>query len=1524
MVGHRPSDWHVLDLDKDPTPGDPQRVRTLAKTLHDFADDVSEALRLVKGMAGESTLAEWAGKSAAVFKEEFDGVPKNLRKLEKSYGMCGDALADFWPKLERAQALADRALVKAREARQDLSSAQSKLSSADSWVTRASKEADKYKDDPTGSKSDADKPDEAKVRATTRDVQHAKTAHANAQSAVDSAQGALDAAKKMAEDARKMRDDAAREAKGKIDEASDAGIQNRSWWEEVGDWVSDNWDSIVAVCKVVVAVVGIIAMVIGGPILGAIVLVAALVVLADTLYKYSKGQASLWDVGLAALDCIPGMKGLTTLGGLAKGARALGKTGLKGMAAGLRGLKSARSVLTKGAKGAYNRLKSVVKGCGDPVDAATGQMFLAQTDVVLPGTLPLVFTRRSASDYRTGWWFGPSWSSTVDQRLELDKDGIVFVTEDGMLVAYPHPQGRSAAGVLPVAGPRWPLLRTGDGGYRITEPVTGHSRYFAPPSGGIALLKRISDRNGNTIDFEYDEGGTPLSIRHSCGYHIRLTAEGAHITGLALVAAADDGTDVVIRRYGYTDGSLSSVANSSGLPLLFTYDERGRINSWTDTNSRRYAYGYDEWDRCVQQGGEDGHVTGRFTYGGTDPRWSGCHITTLHTTDGAEWKFVVNDNSQVVAEIDPLGNTARTGYDVHHHLVSQTDALGATTSCMNNELGQPLRVTRPDGAVTRYAYNDMHLVTLIELPDGSTWRQAYDERGNCVSVTDPSGAVTRSSYDDSGRLVSFTDALGHATIVRCNPAGIAVCITDPLGATTQWDRNAFGQPVTVTDSAGRTTHRAWTPEGLPLTRTAPDGSTETWTYDGEGNCLSHTDAAGHTSRFDYTHFDRLAARTDAEGNRYEFAYDASLRLTKVTNPRGMVWAYTYDVAGRVTSETDFDGRTLTYTHDAAGRLASRTNAVGQTVTLERNALGQVTRKDVEGAVTSFVYDRLGHLVRATGPDSDLLLQRDPFGAVLAETVDGRTLRNTYDVLGRRVSRTTSSGATSNWAYDVVGRPVRLDLSGHSMAFAYDSEGRETTRRLGESLEVAHVFDELGRLVTQAVTAADGRSVQHRTYTYRADNNLVGSEDQFGGARQYDLDSAGRVTAVRGEQWTERYAYDEVGNQVQADWPADHPRHEAAGSRQYRGMRIQRAGAVRYEHDDQGRVVRRQKTHLSRRPETWQYAWDAEDHLTSVVTPDGTRWRYRYDPLGRRIAKERLSADDSSAVERTVFSWDGTTLCEQTTEAEELPRPITLTWDYQGMRPVAQRETVADVADIANASQAEIDRRFFAIVTDAVGTPTELIDEWGEVAWRARSTHWGTTAWPSNSLAYTPLRFPGQYFDPETGLHYNHYRQYDPESARYFSPDPLGLHPAPNPFTYVTNPLSWLDPLGLAPCEVALGYRWADTAKFAESRGFKHFLELSAEDWRGPVQKAILDRSVLLHVNMKGFSGAFEGMAKRGLGHEPGMAIHATEEEMGWIARAVKHGHRDWDSITWYDKDGNVADILEPDWENFGRVRDFIL
>ncbi|MEY2233012.1 RHS repeat-associated core domain-containing protein, partial [Streptomyces sp. BF23-19] len=87
-----------------------------------------------------------------------------------------------------------------------------------------------------------------------------------------------------------------------------------------------------------------------------------------------------------------------------------------------------------------------------------------------------------------------------------------------------------------------------------------------------------------------------------------------------------------------------------------------------------------------------------------------------------------------------------------------------------------------------------------------------------------------------------------------------------------------------------------------------------------------------------------------------------------------------------------------------------------------------------------------------------------------------------------------------------------------------------------------------------------------------------------------------------------------------------------------------------------------------------------------------------------------------------------------------------------------------------------------------------------VAWHSRSTLWGTTVWNRDATAHTPLRFPGQYFDPETQLHHNYFRHYDPETARYLTLDPLGLDPAPNPATYVDNPHALSDPLGLTPCD----------------------------------------------------------------------------------------------------------------------------
>ncbi|MFF8428281.1 putative T7SS-secreted protein [Streptomyces sp. NPDC016566] len=1077
--------------------------------------------------------------------------------------------------------------------------------------------------------------------------------------------------------------------------------------------------------------------------------------------------------------------------GLARGGLRLAlKEGAEGLAEqGVR--KTARNAVEDGAENVSRRPGEKVLA-KDPVDVATGRMVLPQTDVSLPAGLPLLLKRQFESSYRLGGWFGPSWSSSLDQRLEIDAEGVVLVGEDGVTLAYPHP----APGVptLPSHGPRWPLDRVHNG-YTVTDPESGRVRHFADRSDTLAVLEQLDDRNGNWITFEYDADGAPRSVIHSGGYRLRVSTADGRITTLHLSGAAADGGDQELIRYGYTNGHLTQVFGSSGRPTRFEYDEAGRIISWTDTNGSHFTYAYDEKDRCTHQSGAAGHLRSAFVYSPPAPD-TGTHTTTVTNSQGHTTRYLVNRRCQVIAATNAHGATTRYTRDRHNRLLSLTDPLGHTTSFQYDEKGNLLAVIRPDGRQARAEYNDLGMPVKLVNPDGTVIRQGFDEQGNRTSVTDAAGRTTHFTFGEGGDPTAITDPLGHTTHIVCDRAGLVSVVTDPLGAVTRYERDAFGRPVTITDPTGATTHLEWTLEGRPAHRTAPDGASETWTYDGEGNCTSHSSSTGGVSRFEYTHFDLLAARTGPDGARYEFEHDTELRLTRVTNPLGLTWDYEYDTTGRLVAETDFDGRTLTYAHDDAGQVVSRTNALGQTVTFERNKLGQIVRKDAAGAATVYAYDLTDQVTQATGPHgSTLSVLRDRFGRVRQETVDGRRITYSYDEWGRRIGRTTPTGATTTWSYDGAGRRTGMLASGRAIDFTYDEVGRELTRRIGETLTLAHTFDTMGRLTGQAVTGAGGTLVQQRAYSYRADGHLIGIHDRLSGSRHFDLDVTGRVTAVHAAGWTESYAYDEAGNQIQAQWPSSHPGQEAVGARSYTGTRITRAGNIRYEHDALGRITLRQKTRLSRKPDTWRYEWDAEDRLTAVTTPDGTRWHYTYDPLGRRTAKLRLAADGETVVERVDFTWDGTTLCEQTTTSPDLPDPVTLTWDHQGLRPIAQTERIT----APDTPQDEIDSRFFAIVTDLVGTPSELIDENGDIAWRTRSTLWGTTAWAADSTAYTPLRFPGQYYDPETGLHYNYFRHYDPETARYLTPDPLGLTPAPNPSTYVHNPHMWTDPLGLSPC-----------------------------------------------------------------------------------------------------------------------------
>jgi YD repeat-containing protein len=265
------------------------------------------------------------------------------------------------------------------------------------------------------------------------------------------------------------------------------------------------------------------------------------------------------------------------------------------------------------------------------------------------------------------------------------------------------------------------------------------------------------------------------------------------------------------------------------------------------------------------------------------------------------------------------------------------------------------------------------------------------------------------------------------------------------------------------------------------------------------------------------------------------------------------------------------------------------------------------------------------------------------GRVLSETVDGRTTEFIYDLLGRRTSRTTPTGLVSTWSYDANNQPISLGGRLGELAFGYDANGRQTTRRLSPTVALTQSWDASGRLAAQTLQAHN-EAVQERTYGYRDDGMPTVVTDRLRGRRDFELTRAGRITKVTAESWSESYAYDRIGNITRAH-DTRVPDSATAGERAYNGSLLRTAGRTSYEYDALGRLVRRLVRTLSGQRREWRYTWNAEDQLIRVDTLERGSWAYTYDPKGRRTAKWRLDEHDDEETEKLLFTWDGNRLIE---------------------------------------------------------------------------------------------------------------------------------------------------------------------------------------------------------------------------------------------------------------------------------------
>ena len=247
-----------------------------------------------------------------------------------------------------------------------------------------------------------------------------------------------------------------------------------------------------------------------------------------------------------------------------------------------------------------------------------------------------------------------------------------------------------------------------------------------------------------------------------------------------------------------------------------------------------------------------------------------------------------------------------------------------------------------------------------------------------------------------------------------------------------------------------------------------------------------------------------------------------------------------------------------------------------------------------------------------------------------------------------------------------------------------------------------------------------------------------------------------------------------------------------------GNKLNRIGNDYYSYDKAGRLVKKTAIKDGFRGKTLYYRWNGNNQLERLTNEWGEVWYYKYDALGRRIEKACPQRNT-----KTTYLWDGDQVAYQETEkhgkTESLRHCI-----FNGWELIAQQDSYFKI-DLRNHHKTWTQTTNYA-VCQPNGQPLALFTPKGKRTWRkAPNSLWGLPlleSWESKQAEpLNPnLLFAGQYFDQESGLAYNRFRYYDPQSGCYLKSDPIGLNGGETPYAYVHNPWDWLDPFGLAGCK----------------------------------------------------------------------------------------------------------------------------
>jgi RHS repeat-associated protein len=990
---------------------------------------------------------------------------------------------------------------------------------------------------------------------------------------------------------------------------------------------------------------------------------------------------------------------------------------------------------------------------------------------------------------------------------------------------------------------------------KVNYPGTGRSKveYLYDNAGFPGALTGKKLDSARFSWFTYDSEGRATSSSHSRSasndqienYTFAYTQSGSTLTVMETNPLGKQSS------FQFDGGILTAVTGlpSSSCPASLytqTRDALGMPNVVTDFNDNQVDYDYDTTGRLTRTTRGAGSASPQVetsTFDATVPTrvlsdtLQGDH-STAYTYDGygrvltattknlssngvlnqarvTTYSYLDYANGMLSSvTIDgPLpgtGDAVTQSFSAAGELLTVSDSLGVIATYSNyNGFGQPGRMVQRPGVTFDYTFDayGRQLTTKRTVgASNSTQSVEYDKRGRAIKIAYPDGRVDTFGYDNGNRL---TDRTRKETNTDYQPAPDETVLQSSVFAYSYNDNSnriletaqrrrivvksigggGFGGQTfetTVTTTENMNTPWTYDELGRPKSRGGDYGQNFRFGFDESVYLTSRTDSLGRTSAYQYDALNRLKVFTDAKGGVTTYGYDAGGRLSSVTDPRGLVTRYFFDGFDQLWRLESPNAGVSTFAYDAYGRRTGETPAGLASVSYSYDSLGRVTTKQAGTATQSFSYDScsngIGRFCAVTDASGSTSVSYTPTGmlAVQVNVAAGNTFTTSYayDKYDRLTQLTFPDGKTAAYDYlDGKLRSITATPNGVSQVVAdsiqYEPFGPLMGLRYGNGISRANDYDQNGRLVSiKSVDIASGANVQGADFGLNANDQATSVTSVRGASfnRTLGFDELGRLTsAAAGTGITESFTYDALGN-----------RKTHATTGQASKTLDYGAGDDRLSSTNQGRI--------------WTY--NANGNANGFIGADAVAVGLSYDAFGRVVSSsrnslttaylvnalgQRISKVGPNGTQRFVYSINGQLLAE-----------------YKDVGGWTDYVRVGDMLLGAIRNNA-----LYYVHTDQVGRPEVLTNAAKAPVWAATNNVFDRTV-TLDQIGGLNLGFPGQYFDQETGLWQNYFRDYDASIGRYIQADPLGLVAGPNMYAYAGNdPTSSIDPFGLEGPEFAL-------------------------------------------------------------------------------------------------------------------------